>query len=164
MMELVRTWVMGVAAAAFLVAVAQTLMPQGPVRAVGGLTCGLVLLLAVLRPLGQVELEAGQRWLENWQLQAEEDRLQLEQDYEGRLEKVIAEQTAAYIQHEAAELGVALRSEVVCRRDDGGNFVPDSVRLYGIWGDAERNALSKIITETLDIPAQRQFFIQEGTQ
>ena len=74
------------------------------------------------------------------------------------------EQTAAYIQHEAAELGVALRSEVVCRRDDGGNFVPDSVRLYGIWGDAERNALSKIITETLDIPAQRQFFIREGTQ
>lgn len=163
MMELVRTWVLGVAAAAFLAALAQTLMPQGPVRAVGKLICGLVLLLAVLRPLAQVDPEAGQRWLDGWRSGLETDRLRLEQDYEGRLEAVIEEQTAAYIQDKAAELGLTLRAEVSCRRDGSGNFLPDSVRLYGSWTETEWQALSQTIAQTLDIPEQRQFFLQEGT-
>jgi len=51
MMELVRGWLLGITGAAILAAVADGLMPEGGVRQVGKLVCGLVLLFAVLAPL-----------------------------------------------------------------------------------------------------------------
>ena len=48
MMELVGNWLTGVTAAAILCALANSLMPDGPVRRVGRLACGLAVLAAVL--------------------------------------------------------------------------------------------------------------------
>ena len=50
MMELVGNWLTGVTAAAILCALANSLMPDGPVRRVGRLACGLAVLAAVLGP------------------------------------------------------------------------------------------------------------------
>lgn len=48
MMELVGNWLTGVTAAAILCALANSLMPDGPVRRVGRLACGLAVLAAAL--------------------------------------------------------------------------------------------------------------------
>ena len=47
-----REWLLGVVAAALAVSLAQSLTPDGTVKRVGRLVGGLVLLLAVVRPLG----------------------------------------------------------------------------------------------------------------
>ena len=47
MIELLRVWLIGVTAAAILCALANSLMPQGPVRKVGKLALGLVMLAAL---------------------------------------------------------------------------------------------------------------------
>ena len=51
MMELVKQWLLGITGAAVLAALAEGIMPEGGIRQVGKLTCGLLLLSAVLRPL-----------------------------------------------------------------------------------------------------------------
>ena len=64
MMELLRAWLTGITAAAILCALANSLMPEGAVRRVGKLACGLLMLSAVLRPLVEVEaLSPGDRML-----------------------------------------------------------------------------------------------------
>ena len=93
-MSALRDWVLGVAAAAILAALAQTLMPEGPVKRVGKLTCGLVLLAAVLRPLPLFDPGAGQRWLEGYFQQVEQIESGLEQDRQEQLKAVIEEKAA----------------------------------------------------------------------
>ena len=114
-MSALRDWVLGVAAAAILAALAQTLMPEGPVKRVGKLTCGLVLLAAVLRPLPLFDPGAGQRWLEGYFQQVEQIESGLEQDRQEQLKAIIEEKAAAYILDKAAQLGLSCTVSVECR-------------------------------------------------
>ena len=66
MMDGVRGWLLSVIAACLLCALADALMPQGPVKKVGRLVCGLVLLCVMLSPLPGLRLEEGQAWLESY--------------------------------------------------------------------------------------------------
>ena len=50
-MSFLREWLLGVTAAALAVALAQALTPEGTVKKLLRITGGLVLLLAVVRPL-----------------------------------------------------------------------------------------------------------------
>ena len=68
MMEGVRSWLTLLITASVLCAVVDSLMPAGAVKQAGRLVCGLVLLCAVLAPVPGLDLEAGQRWLENYQI------------------------------------------------------------------------------------------------
>ena len=70
MMELLRAWLTGITAAAILCALANSLMPEGAVRRVGKLSCGLVMLAAVLRPLVEVEALSPGDLLEDYQAQS----------------------------------------------------------------------------------------------
>ena len=56
-MTFLKEWLMGVVAAALAVALAQALTPEGTVKKVGRLVGGLVLLLAVVGPLGRLDPE-----------------------------------------------------------------------------------------------------------
>ena len=58
MLAWIQRWLMGVTAASVLAAAAESLMPPGTIRRLGKLTGGLVLLLAVLSPIGQIDEDA----------------------------------------------------------------------------------------------------------
>ena len=68
MMAGVGSWLLSITGASVLCALADGLMPAGPVRRVGRLVCGLMLLAVILAPLAQLDLEGGQRWLEEYHL------------------------------------------------------------------------------------------------
>ena len=157
-----RAWVLGVAAAAILAAMAQSLMPEGPVKGVGKLTCGLVLLAAVLRPLSLFDPAAGQRWLEDYFQQVEQLESGLEQDRQEQMKAVIEEKAAAYILDKAAELGIRCTVRVECEPDGDGLNVPVRIRFFGVSGGPEREKLSALAAEELNIPPAEQYFIQEG--
>ena len=59
MLDLVKQWIMGVTAAAVLVAAVGSLMPRGTVQRIGKLTGALVLMLAVLSPVWKVDGSPG---------------------------------------------------------------------------------------------------------
>ena len=64
-MTAVRSWLLAVIAVSLLCAVADALMPQGAIKRVGKLVCGLVLIGAVLSPGASLDAEEGQRWLDS---------------------------------------------------------------------------------------------------
>ena len=161
-MSALRDWVLGVAAAAILAALAQTLMPEGPVKRVGKLTCGLVLLAAVLRPLPLFDPGAGQRWLEGYFQQVEQIESGLEQDRQEQLKAVIEEKAAAYILDKAAQLGLSCTVSVECRLDETGTPLPAAAFIRGAATGDARDRLSAAIAGELGIPVQEQYFVQEG--
>ena len=56
MMEGIREWLLGLIAAAIAMAVLQTVLPEGSVKKVAGITGGLVLVVMLLRGAGAVHL------------------------------------------------------------------------------------------------------------
>ena len=91
MIELVREWLMGVTGAAVLTALVQAVTPEGGVKQVGKLVCGLVLISAVLAPLGRVEAT-------DFSLAPEydEQRARLQEETEEQMKTIIEQRLGAY--------------------------------------------------------------------
>lgn len=155
-MTFLRTWLLGVVACAVLVSIAGQLAPDGAVRRAARFTGGMLLMLALLRPLLRLELSAPELDLNAFHDAA----AQLEQELAARqssaLSARIAEETGAYIEDKADELGLSVRAEVSTREE--GVPVPAAVTLYG----REDAALSALIARELGIAEEDQLWI--GTE
>jgi stage III sporulation protein AF len=164
MMEGLRSWLLSVTGAALLLAGANALMPKGTVRAVGRLTGGLILFLAVVQPLTGWEGADPSDWLAELQAQATLEAAGLEETDGELLESLIAAESAAYIEAQGEVLGVSCQAEVTCRTDEDGLTVPVSVTVRGSWSEEQWQELSQIIAANLAIPAEEQRFTQEGAE
>ena len=160
MMGLLRDWLLGVTAAALLAALAQSLMPPGPVKKAGGLVCGLVLLWAVFSPLAggldQLPPLPAQDYLEQVELRARE----LQEQVQEQRKAVIEDELNAYILDKAAQQGIVCQVQITCRAGEEGLFVPAEAQLSApeeAWPQ-----LSRILTEDLGITAQRQTYEKEA--
>lgn len=156
MMELVRNWLIGVTAAALVVALADSLAPDGAVKKIGKLTGGLLLAVAILQPLVGLDYASMSGILTNYRMEAEGYSSALETENMRLVKTIIEEQTGAYIQDKAAELGAECAAEVTCQADDDGNSYPASVIVYGELTQAQENALRRTIEGDLAIPEQNQ--------
>lgn len=154
-MTFLRTWLLGVVACAVLVSIAGQLAPDGAVRRAARFTGGMLLMLALLRPLLRLELSAPELDLNAFHDAA----AQLEQELAARqsstLSARIAEETGAYIEDKADELGISVRAEVTTEETEGVPL-PASVRLYG----GKNEALSAYIAHELGIAEERQEWIE----
>ena len=162
MMEVIRTWLLSVTCAALLLALADALMPKGTVKKVGKLTGGLILFLAVVSPVAQLDEWDLAGWIGSYRAQAAMEAAQLEETDADLLESIIAEETAAYIEEKAAELGAECRALVSCQTGESGLSVPTAVTVLGTLTEEQRQTLSRLIASDLAIPAERQRFDVEG--
>ena len=158
MMELLRAWLTGITAAAILCALANSLMPEGAVRRVGKLACGLLMLSAVLRPLVEVEALSPGDLLENYQAQAAVQTQALEEERNTALKSIIEQEFAAYIVDKAAQMGAACTAQVTCRLGEDGVFLPQSAAVQGSFTPQQQEELARILEEELAIPRARQSF------
>lgn len=156
-MEWLRGWLMGIVAAALAVSLAQALTPEGTVKKVGRLVGGLVLLLAVAQPFLRLDLEA---WTASAVYEAGETARTGAGDEV--MKTLIAEKTGAYIVDKGGLLGMDCTAEVTVSAVEGGWSVPWSVTVRGRWTQEQRESLSKIIAEELNIPVERQVFEEES--
>ena len=104
MMAGVQLWLRSVLAVSLLCALADALTPQGGVKRVQRLVCGLVLAAAALGPAVRLDVEGGRRWLENCLEDLELRRDQLEE--ETGMKSIIERSFAAYIVDKAAQLEI----------------------------------------------------------
>lgn len=154
----VRTWLLTVISAAVLCALADCLMPAGPVKRVGKLVCGLVLLCAVLPPAVNLDLAGGRAWLEGWFEELELREAELEEQASGEMKVVIEQKYAAYIVDKAAEMGVVCTAKVNCRAGEEGLLLPDGTEVSGCFTDTEQSALTQLIWTDLGVPEERQVY------
>ena len=156
-MGFVRAWLLGVTAAALVLALAEALAPEGAVKKVCRLAGGMALLLAaaVLDALDGTALTRG---LEGWRDQSQ----RYEQELEGRSEQlylaIIEEETAAYVMDKARELGFECAVEVTCGYDENGVPCPWEVAARGQWAPEQRARLERLLEEELGVPARRQYY------
>lgn len=163
MLELIRQWLLGITAAAMLVALAEALCPDGNIRGILRLTGGLVLLAAVLNPLLKLDTEALGRALAEYKLDLGAYSTELEEENETLMKDIIEEQSAAYIQDKAAALGITCTVQV--EADEAAEYpIPKVVTITGELSREEREALTEQIEADFAIPADRQYYESGGAE
>ena len=156
MMDLIRTWLIGVTAAAIIAVLADSLAPEGAVKKIGKLAGGLLMVVAILQPLVGLNYENMAAALAVYHLEADGYSAALETENERLIKIIIEEQTGAYIQDKAAELDAACTAEVTCRLNDAGSLYPASVVIYGELTQSQEDTLRKTIEGDLAIPSENQ--------
>lgn len=161
MMGLAGRWLTAVISVSLLCAVAGALMPQGAVKRVGRLVCGLVLLAAILSPLAELDVEAGQRWLDSYLDSVDLRETELRETVNSQLKIIIEQKYTAYIVDKAAQLGLSCSARVECRETEEGLYLPVRAEVTGSWTVSAQGRLSQILSEELGIPIQSQIYINE---
>ena len=159
MTGLVRQWLLGVTAAALVLALAETLAPEGSVKKVCRLAGGLALLLAAAGPVaGVLDGSALTQAVEGWRNQSKRYELELEEQRDQFYLAIIEEETAAYVMDKARELGFECAAEVTYSYDEDGVPCPWEVTAQGEWTQEQRAQLERLLEEELGVPVQRQHY------
>ena len=148
-------WVRALCGAAVICAAAMALCPDGRVKRVLRLVCGLVMACALLSPVLELDFDAYSRALARYGEEARRTAEGAQEEARELNRSVIEAECAAYILDKAEALGLgACEAAVQADWDAEGFWVPrrGSVRRTGGY-DA---ALSAAIEAELGIPAERQ--------
>ncbi len=160
MTELLREWILGLAAMALFCAAAAALTPQSRVKGVVRMTCALAMTVPLLLPLGQLDLEGYAAAL----ARARETMRDAGQDGAEsgeRLRRTIIErECAAYISDKGLELGLGDINVRVLAKWGDAFWYP-----YEVWLDIEPSqALMKWVEGELGIPRGRLHWSNETAE
>lgn len=157
MMGLVRQWLLGVTAAALVLALAEALAPEGGAKKVCRLAGGLALLLAAAGPVtGLMDGTLFTQALDGWRGRTQSAQQELEDQTDQFYLAIIEEETAAYVMDKARELGFDCEAEVTYGYDEEGVPRPWEIAARGAWTQKQRSRLERLLEEELGVPAQRQ--------
>ena len=153
-----RSYLLALTAAAFLVSLAQALPIKGAARRMVRLACGLFLCLVLLGPLLRLRFGDLRAYLDRFSL-PEAGSEAVEAENQRLAGQIIKEQTETYILDKAGELGAEVTVEVGLRALSPHYSYPDTVTVTGLLTAAQRAELSAYISDFLDIPGERQTWI-----
>lgn len=161
-MEGLREWLMGVVAASMLTAVVQAVMPEGAVKKVGQMACGLALFLAVVSPILGARYTQLVSLLDEYEQQLAETESELEETEKTLTASFIDEETGAYIQGKTEELGVTCQVQVIW---DWSGEVPEpsGAMITGELTTEEQTALTQALSEDLALEPS-QITYEEGAE
>ena len=158
-MGAVRSWLLGVAATALVVALAEAIAPEGSVKKVCKLAGGLALMLAALSPLvGVLGGDMPARADGGWREQARQYEQELTEESGQMYLAIIERETAAYVMYKAKEFGFECAVEVTCGYDEQAVPCPWEVTARGSWTQGQRARLERLLEEELGVPVQRQHY------
>ena len=153
MIELIRSWILGLVGAAVVCAVATELTPRGPVKSVVRCVCGAVMAAALLAPLLELDYPDYALHLARYRTSAAEVTAEAKEISGALNRRVIEDTLEAYILDKAQTLGAALSgADVTVRWSTEGVWYPVAVELRG----QENAALSAWIEAELGIPREEQ--------
>lgn len=158
MIAAVRAWLMTVVAAALLISLAESLIPEGSLKKIASLTGGLVLLLTLLQPVLKVDLQKLDIHYDEYAQEITQRQEELESSGSNELAGLIADKTEAYILDKAKTLGVDCTATVSTETGEDGVPIPYSVTLQGTRSEA----LAEYMEQELGIPRERQ--VWNGTE
>ena len=158
MIGAVRVWLTSIVMVTLLLSVAQTLIPEGTIRKIAGFTGGLILLVALLRPVLGADLERLHLDLGDYERASEERQEELASAGNAELKALIESQTAAYISDKANALGLEVTVRVEAEAGADGIPVPAAADIQG----ARSEELASYMEQELGIPRERQSWHEES--
>lgn len=156
-METLRTYLLGIVAAAMAVTAASALLREGSLRRAVRLAGSVVLILVVLGPLLRESLDAFGAYLAEIEMEEDALRSGIEVENTDILTRIICRKTEAYILDKATAMGADV--EVAVTMEQGEHYpYPYGVTVEGALTDAQRERLSEDMELSLAIPKERQVF------
>ena len=156
-METLRTYLLGIVAAAMAVTAASALLREGSLRRAVRLAGSVVLILVVLGPLLRESLDAFGAYLAEIEMEEDALRSGIEVENTDILTRIICRKTEAYILDKATAMGAEV--EVAVTMEQGEHYpYPYAVTVEGALTDAQRERLSEDMELSLAIPKERQVF------
>ena len=152
MLNTLRSWLTSVIMVTMLLSLVQVLLPQGSVQKIASFTGGLLLLLALLRPLLGADVSDLLPDLQQVQAEIEQRQEELQQVEAEHWEQSIAEKTEAYIWDKAAQIGWEGTVRVEVELSPEGLPVPSRLELSGPYC----RELEQDLAQELGIPVERQ--------
>ena len=154
-MEALQQYGTAIISAALICAVVTRLSSSGVCNAIIKMLCGVFLTLVILRPLwddGRLRLELS---LDSWMRQAETISTE-GAAIAGRMKRdIIKQELEAYISDKATEM----HAQVEVRITVGEDMTPASVIIDGSFSPMAKKSLSKVLSNELGIPMERQEWI-----
>lgn len=148
MMETFSQWLLSITAVTLLVALAEALMPQGAVKQVGKVSCGLLLFLMLVKPFASLSPEKLAQLGNDWSQALQEESEVFKNDYDQQIKTIIEQELASYIVDKATEAGILCEAVVECQLLD--IYTPIFVEIYGAPVDGQ-DFLTTMIVEDLGV-------------
>ena len=152
MIGALREWLTSIVVVTLLLSVAQALVPEGNIRRVASFLGGLILILAMLRPVLGADLERLRLNFDGYEQELRQVREELSASYDAGLAERIEERTAAYISDKADALGLDVTVRVEAAAGPDGVTLPEKAELTGAYSQE----LADFMARELGIPAERQ--------
>lgn len=160
MLEGLRSYLLSVTAAALLIAIVQSALPQGPTQRVSSMACALLLFICVIRPLNHFD---AQQLADDFQQYCQEltaypDEIVSAGDV--LTESIILERSQAYIKTKAEEKGIVCDVQVMCESQQG-IAVPSYVTVSGPLSAGQQKEIITVIKEGFGLSAEQVCFTKE---
>lgn len=154
-MDALKTWLTSASCAALICAIAVAMTPKGTPRKVAKFTGGLLILLAVMGPVGNLDLGDLAQALSKYRYGGESSVMAMAQENGNTRKSIIERETAAYISDKAASLGLTeVKVTVECTITEEGYPMPERVRVSAAGDDEAWSALQRAITADFAIDEQ----------
>ena len=154
-MEALRTWIIGIAGAAVIASICMTVTPDGRVKKVVTLVCGLVIMLMLVNPVIGFDYGIFSQNYEQFRSQADDISLDATDFNEKLTGLIIEEAVRAYILDKGTQLGIHdLTVQVSLRQSGDGYWYPYAARLETAANKELRDRLGQIIQTELGIPPE----------
>ena len=158
MIEVLRTWLLGLTVSSMALSLAESLVVQEGVRRVLRLAGGVLLVIVVVSPLMEVDLSDWDISFADYNRQIEELKEEYGGQQQAQLTASIEEELATYIWDKARQMGLTVEAEVTVAVLEDGTVEPQSAAVTGEYSQE----LSDLIAEDLGIPREKQNW-QEAT-
>lgn len=155
MTEAVKSYLLSVTAVSLLLALLQAILPNGAVKRTAALAGGLLVILAVVSPLAQLDYDSLAKSIARIQIETEALETGVSVGNRELMADIISERCQAYILDKAEQMGVMLQVEITVSQGTGYPYPTEAV-LRGTVTEAQRTALTAYIAENLGIPAESQ--------
>ena len=165
MTEALRSWVIGLAGAAMVTAAAMTVTPEGKVKKVVVLVCGLMTVIALLKPLAGFDYTGFAKYLTQHENDAEAFSAEIKSENENLTRRIIEERCEAYILDKGKSLGITdLAVTVTAVWSEDGYWYPAGASLRTNAGTEARGKLGGSIEAELGIPQEELIWSMDNEQ
>lgn len=154
-MQSIRSYLLSVIVAAFFCSFVLAALPKGGVRRTAAFVSAVVMALVTISPVTGINYEDLARSISSIRIQSEFAQTGVEARNAELVESIIRKECETYILDKAAELGASVQAEITTKNTGNGPY-PYRVTLRGDISQDAKTVLSRIITNDLAIPPERQ--------
>ena len=155
-MENLRQYIILVVALSIVLAILSKLTEKTATHKIFKVVSGIVLTVALLSPLRDIDLSTYISQIDSVEFDAKEAATYGEEIYTQNMRTIIEQQCQAYILEKAAQLGVTIQISIQC--DNSEVPTPSYAEISGNVSPYIRRTLADIIFREIGIPEENQLW------